>query len=736
MKTPIFVFFAVFASALVAESQTPKSIPAAKPVASAAEVVADEIPLEDDEGGKVELTSSGDTVNIVCEDAPISDILKQFRRVVKANILSTDSTNLHKRVSISLYDTPWVESLKAVLGMGGFALDERNGIYRVSPEQAENPIVRTKSFTLNHANADETAKLLNESFGEKDKKTGKAIGGVASVFKDANVIVVKGTDKVIRDCEEVIEAVDRAPEQVYIQARFIELSNEAMRKLGIDWSSLENYKVEAKNMRFGIEHNYGRLGNYGYNQPNGSGSVGGSFSRSADGSSQSGWTIDSEGKSVPTGSGSQGSSRSTGLNGSFSRGSTIGSLVPTAIPQSTALLDTIGGTEQAHGMEFQDAMTFSGQLSADNFALALSAFESMGDAKIFSNPRIIVSNGKKAQVDMTRKYPNVRVTSNRTGGISDSLDITAQLEQIPGEEGALFAKEVFFSWGIALEVTPRIAPDGLINVEIIPSISDCTEYAEVQGGEGSAYSKYPVIDMQRLITDFTMKDGSTAVIGGLTQTKEQDVDTGIPYLRKIPWIGQKLFGWTSRQKIQKEIIVFVTVGIANPRKLKTDVGLPKNAVLGREYVEGKAFEPGDRGGVNKAMKLDMRDVDDEERHEKVKEPEPEVIEKVVEKEVIVEKPVEKVVEKIVEKPVIVEKVVEKPTAIPQPGVAKMPAGVTHAGSVTAPVAVAAASSEGPAKSDPTDPKQESTGPAKAFVPPEEPEPVVSEPARKIRHGRR
>ena len=205
--------------------------------------------------------------------------------------------------------------------------------------------------------------------------------------------------------------------------------------------------------------------------------------------------------------------------------------------------------------------------------------------------------------------------------------------------------------------------------------------------------------MQRLITDFTMKDGSTAVIGGLTQTKEDDVDTGIPYLRKIPWIGQKLFGWTSRQKIQKEIIVFVTVGIANPRKLEMDVGLPKNAVLGREYVEGKALEPGDRGGVKKSMELDLRDVDDrrndEERDEEpADEPEPKAVETIVENEVAVEEP------------------------------------------VAAPVAVAAASPEGPSRSDPTDPKQESTGPTKDFVPPEEPEPVVSEPARKIRHGRR
>ena len=724
MKTPIFVFFAVFASALVAESQTPNSSPAAKPAAPAAEeVVADEIPLEDEAGGNVELTSSGDTVNIVCEDAPISDILKQFRRVVKANILSTDSTNLHKRVSISLYDTPWVDSLKAVLGMGGFALDERNGIYRVSPEQAENPIVRTKSFTLNHANADETAKLLNESFGEKDKKTGKVIGGVASVFKDANVIVVKGTDKIIRDCEEVIASVDKAPEQVYIEARFIQLTSEAMHRLGINWSSLENYQVIAHDMHVGYESNRGSPNDFGTH-----------VSQRQLNSTTT--------RNVNDTSGTDGDGKSTGTtstradNANNNDNTTYEGLIPDSIGDAAKA----GAT--AASMGWKEATTFSGQLSPADFMLAISAFEKENDAKMFSNPRIIVSNGKAAQVDMTTKYPNVRVTASRTGSYGGGdLDITAQLEQIPGEKsegdnrGGLFAGEVFFSWGISLTVTPRISPDGLINVEIVPMISDQnadTPWAQVEGSgtQGAVYSKYPVLDVRRLVTDFTMKDGSTAVIGGLTRTREADVDSGIPYLRKIPWIGQKLFGWKSREKVQEEIIVFVTVGVANPRKLKKDIGLPKNAVLGREYVDGKAFEPGDRGGVKKAMELDMRDVSDEERHEQVKEPEPKVIEKVVEKEVIVEKPV------------VVEKPVEKPTALPQPGEERMPAGVTRVESVAAPAAVAApvavvaASPEGPAKSDPTDPKQESTGPTKAFVPPEEPEPVVSEPARKIRHGRR
>ena len=146
----------------------------------------------------------------------------------------------------------------------------------------------------------------------------------------------------------------------------------------------------------------------------------------------------------------------------------------------------------------------------------------------------------------------------------------------------------------------------------MPTISDCTGYLTVNSSQetDTPYTQYPIIEVKRLTTEFTMKDGATAVIGGLSKTSEEDVDSGIPYLRKLPWFGPKLFGWKSRQKVQKEILVFVTVGIANPEELPKDVGLPKNAILGREFVRGNQFEPGDReGDPTSILKLDLSRLD-------------------------------------------------------------------------------------------------------------------------------
>ena len=525
-------------------------------------------------------------VDITSDDATLTDILRQFRRATGANIIYAESSNLHQRVSVSLKHVPWLQGMKSILNSRGFRVESTGGIHFIKEDKQLEPVF-TRTFQLNHASVDELSKLFNESYGVKDK-SGKLVKGVATPFQGANTIVVTASDRILADCEAIIKAVDKAVPQIYIEARFIELSNEAMHKLGVQWDQLESWGATVHNLNGGMEYSNGRLNKYGI------------------------------GTTMTTVKAADGSEK----------------LVPTANTLVPGKVDDIANPARLRGsqdhnsyhdqaaerdadMVWRNARIFSGQLSADDFRLAMSAFEEMEDTKIFSNPKIIVSNGKEALFDRTTKFPNVTLTSQHDtqSGYTKS---DAKLDVIPGEDG-LFAKTAFFSWGITLSVKPRISPDGLISVEIVPSISDLDRtvtsdgFYHISGGSDAPYGSYPILLFKRLTTEFTMKDGATAVIGGLSKTEEGDVDSGIPYLRKIPWIGPKLFGWKSRGKVQKEILIFVTVGIADPANLPEDVGLPKNAVRGREYVQKRAFEPGDRPeAATDILKLDMRTLD--ERH--------------------------------------------------------------------------------------------------------------------------
>ena len=398
--------------------------------------------------------------------------------------------------------------------------------------EASRKQIDTRIFRLAHASAEEVAECFNKMWSGDFGVTWK-VTKMAVAFPESNSIMVTAPRIILDACEKSIRDLDVEAQQVYIEARFVELSNNASHKLGIDWQMLDGMK--------------------------------GSLALDA------GWNE----RKI------EGVSEYNSADGSYKLNSAANDT-----GRTSANLSYINGT-----------------IGMSELALVLRALESTEDAKVFSNPKIIVSSGKKAKVDMTEKYPNVTISAKRTtSGSSDSLDLSMNMAAIPGEDKFMFAKEAFFSWGIDLEVTPRINTNGLINVSIVPTISSRTDWVTAGASDtskedsnaGTYSARYPVINVQRLITEFNMQSEMTAVIGGLSRTIETQKDNGIPWLRDIWWIGPKIFGSKVRVKEQREILVFVTVGLVNPRVINENVGLPKNAVLGRQYTLGQKLEPGDR----------------------------------------------------------------------------------------------------------------------------------------------
>lgn len=415
--------------------------------------------------------------------------------------------------------------------------------------------IEARVFRLNHASATEVAQKFNAIWGG-DFGLAWKLPQMAVAFPESNSILVTAPRFILEACETAVKELDIEPQQVYIEARFVELSNNASHKLGIDWSMLDGMK--------------GSLDlNAGYDERK----IKGVSSYNSDGSY------------------------------------TLGSI-------SDGYGNVIGPSAQNANLSHVSAT-----IGMSELYVILRALEASEDARTFSNPKIIVSSGKKATVDMTEKYPNVAIAAKRTtAGDSTSIDLSMNMAQIPGEDKFMFAREAFFSWGIELEVIPRISTNGIINVSIVPTISSRSDWVTAGAADtaqdasaGTISAKYPVLDVQRLITEFSMASGTTAVIGGLSRTVERQVDNGIPWLRDWWWIGPRLFGSKQRVKEQKEIIVFVTVGVVDPRQVSNEVGLPKNAVLGRQYTKGLKLEPGDRPEKNMEgiESLDLRPLEEQ-----------------------------------------------------------------------------------------------------------------------------
>ena len=107
--------------------------------------------------------------------------------------------------------------------------------------------IRSRMFELTYADAKEVAENFNRTWrGFAQTNECQNIGDVAVAFAEQNSVMVTAPGEVLDTCARMVERIDRKPRQVYIEARFVELSNEAFYGLGLDWSSLASFGVSGQ----------------------------------------------------------------------------------------------------------------------------------------------------------------------------------------------------------------------------------------------------------------------------------------------------------------------------------------------------------------------------------------------------------------------------------------------------------------------------------------------------------
>ena len=111
--------------------------------------------------------------------------------------------------------------------------------------------------------------------------------------------------------------------------------------------------------------------------------------------------------------------------------------------------------------------------------------------------------------------------------------------------------------GVILRVTPRANKSGRVILDIAQEVSDASKTT-------SSGIDSPTIQQRRISTTVAVQDGETISLGGLIRDSRTTGGSGIPYLRKIPLLGQ-LFGSTSRDTTRTELIVLIT-----PRVVRSD----------------------------------------------------------------------------------------------------------------------------------------------------------------------
>ena len=219
-----------------------------------------------------------------------------------------------------------------------------------------------------------------------------------------------------------------------------------------------------------------------------------------------------------------------------------------------SVLNTLGAGALAGGFSYISRYD-------NSLEFAISAIANNSTAKVLQTPRVQTSHAVPATFFNGEQVP-YQGSSGYGGGYGGYGGYGG------GYGGGGYTQ--FLNVGITLDVTPYITPDDLVVMDIQQTISELDGFIDMGGGQqGSAGMKAPQTTEREASSTISVRDGDTILLGGFIRDAKTDTESGVPFLKDIPLLGN-LFKSQSSTSKRSELLVLI-----RPTILKT----PEDAAL-------------------------------------------------------------------------------------------------------------------------------------------------------------
>lgn len=173
---------------------------------------------------------------------------------------------------------------------------------------------------------------------------------------------------------------------------------------------------------------------------------------------------------------------------------------------------------------------------------SLQAQITNGNAKILTDPTLIVQEGQTANVNLTQEV---------VGNIKREIvrDENIATETISAEKDRV---------GLTLAVKiERIDDNGFVSLSVAPVVKAPQAPATINVGGGGSQQIFLVSERSLNSGLIRLRDGQTLILSGIIQDADRTTVSKIPILGDLPLIGS-LFRSTNRQNQRNEVIVLLT----------------------------------------------------------------------------------------------------------------------------------------------------------------------------------
>jgi type II secretory pathway component GspD/PulD (secretin) len=191
-------------------------------------------------------------------------------------------------------------------------------------------------------------------------------------------------------------------------------------------------------------------------------------------------------------------------------------------------------TEALGQIQLPDGKWEWGKLSVAELSVVLDFLDKSGNSKLISDPRITTLNNCPAEIKATTVVPIQTINRFSEAGSTQDI-VTFQDEEI----------------GITLLVTPHITEGNEIILEVNPTV------AEIIGYSGTEANQKPITSERSVQTKISVKDGETAVLGGLLKESKIENRQKVFFLGSLPLIGG-LFRHKTVENATTDLLILIT----------------------------------------------------------------------------------------------------------------------------------------------------------------------------------
>ena len=205
------------------------------------------------------------------------------------------------------------------------------------------------------------------------------------------------------------------------------------------------------------------------------------------------------------------------------------------------------------GASYSGNYTADGQEINELISLKINALLQNTSAEILSKPSVLVLDGRQARIQIGEQIPISKYPVTNTGNEIEIPDV----EYLPV--------------GITLNLRPRIGED---NRQITMQVE--TIITETSGEQSSSILSAPTITNRKVESFVRIANNTPFIVGGLISNKNSEGVRKIPFLHKIPILGN-LFKSNSNKVEKREVIVVITPHIIEDDYKKFSKVIPQDS---------------------------------------------------------------------------------------------------------------------------------------------------------------